>query len=201
MRDDFLYLASASPRRRALLAQIGVPFDVRVPDVDETPGSGEAPEAYVRRIAEAKAEAVWAETFAARRPVLAADTTVVLDGRVLGKPQAPDDALAMLEALSGRTHRVLTAVALRAEAGLSSVVSASEVRFRTTTDAERRAYCETGEPFDKAGGYGIQGFGAVFVEHLSGSYSGVMGLPLCETALLLARAGVPVWWSKGRART
>src|SRR5690606_14398094 len=201
MRDDFLYLASASPRRRALLTQIGVEFDVRVPDVDETPEEGEAPDAYVRRIAEVKAEAVWAETSGARRPVLAADTTVVLDGRVLGKPQAPDEALAMLEALSGRTHRVLTAVALRVEAGISSVVSVSEVRFRTTTDAERRAYCATGEPFDKAGGYGIQGFGAIFVEHLSGSYSGVMGLPLCETALLLARAGVPVWWSKGEART
>jgi len=201
MRDDFLYLASASPRRRALLEQIGVAFDVRVPDVDETPEDGEPPEVYVRRIAEAKAEAVWAETSSRPRPVLAADTTVVLDGRVLGKPQALDEALAMLEALSGRTHRVLTAVALRAEGGLSSVVSESEVRFRTTTEAERRAYCATGEPFDKAGGYGIQGFGAVFVEHLAGSYSGVMGLPLCETALLLARAGVPVWWSKGLAQS
>src|SRR5690606_747085 len=200
MRDDFLYLASASPRRRALLEQIGVAFEVRVPTVDETLRPDEPPETYVRRLAEAKAEAAWAET-AGRRPVLAADTTVVLDGRVLGKPQGVEDALAMLEALSGRTHRVLTAVALRSAAGLSTAVSASEVRFRPTTDDERRAYCATGEPFDKAGGYGIQGFGAVFVEHLSGSYSGVMGLPLCETALLLNRAGVPGWWSKGRTRT
>lgn len=201
MRDDFLYLASASPRRRELLEQIGVAFAVRVPEVDETRAPDEPPEAYVRRLAEAKAEAVWAETSDARRPVLAADTTVVLDGRVLGKPDGIDEAVAMLEALSGRTHRVLTAVSLRGAAGLSTLVSTSEVRFRPTTDAERRAYCETGEPFDKAGGYGIQGFGAVFVEHLSGSYSGVMGLPLCETALLLGRAGVPGWWSKGRTRT
>jgi len=200
MRDDFLYLVSASPRRRALLEQIGIAFEVRAPTVDETLGPGEPPETYVRRLAEAKAEAVWGET-AGRRPVLAADTTVVLDGRVLGKPQGLEEAAAMLEALSGRTHRVLTAVALRSAAGLSTVLSTSEVRFRPTTDGERRAYCATGEPFDKAGGYGIQGLGAVFVEHLSGSYSGVMGLPLCETALLLQRAGIPAWWSKGRTRT
>src|SRR5690606_19673516 len=158
----------------------------------------ESPERYVRRLAEAKADTVWAATQSAPRPVLAADTTVVLDRRVLGKPADADEALAMLEALSGRTHRVLTAVALRGAAGVSSIVSVSEVRFRATTDAERRAYCETGEPFDKAGGYGIQGFGAVFVQHLSGSYSGVMGLPLCETVLLLEGAGVRGWWSKGR---
>src|SRR5690606_1320570 len=144
--------------------------------------------------------AVWDAT-SATRPVLAADTSVVLDGRVLGKPDGVDEAVGMLEALSGRTHSVLTAVSLRSAAGLATLVSASEVRFRPTTDDERRAYCATGEPFGKAGGYGIQGFGAVFVEHLSGSYSGVMGLPLCETALLLNRAGVPGWWSKGRTRT
>ena len=198
MCDDFVYLASASPRRRALLEQIGVPFAVLVPEVDETQGPDESPERYVRRLAEAKADTVWAATQSAPRPVLAADTTVVLDRRVLGKPADADEALAMLEALSGRTHQVLTAVALRGAAGVTSVVSVSEVRFRPTTDAERRAYCETGEPFDKAGGYGIQGFGAVFVEHLSGSYSGVMGLPLCETALLLDGAGVRGGWSKGR---
>src|SRR5690606_35224290 len=185
MCDDFVYLASASPRRRALLEQIGVPFAVRVPEIDETPGPDEAPEQYVRRLAEAKPAAVWAATRSAPRPTLAADTTVVLGGRVLGKPADTDDALAMLETLSGRTQRVLTAVAVRRLAGVSSVLNVSEVRFRATTEAERRAYCETGEPFDKAGAYGIQGFGAAFVDHLSGSYSGVMGLPLCETALLL----------------
>src|SRR5690606_36948495 len=169
MRDDFLYLASASPRRQELLLQIGVAFAVRAPQIDETRAPGEPPETYVRRLAEAKAEAVWDAT-SATRPVLAADTSVVLDGRVLGKPDGVDEAVGMLEALSGRTHSVLTAVSLRSAAGLATLVSASEVRFRPTTDDERRAYCATGEPFDKAGGYGIQGFGAVFVEHLSGSY-------------------------------
>jgi septum formation protein len=198
MCDDFVYLASASPRRRALLEQIGVPFAVLVPEIDETQRAAELPESYVRRLAAAKAETIWAATRSAPRPVLAADTTVVLDARVLGKPGDTSEALAMLETLSGRTHLVLTAVALRSAAGVSNVVNVSEVRFRPTTDAERRAYCETGEPLDKAGGYGIQGFGAAFVEHLSGSYSGVMGLPLCETALLLEGAGVRGWWSKGR---
>lgn len=195
MRKSFVYLASASPRRRELLGQIGVEFDVRVPDVDEDLGPGEPPADYVRRLAEAKAEAVWDSVCAAGAPgpVLAADTTVVLGERVLGKPLDAADALDMLEALSGRTHRVFTGVAVRHDAGIESLVSVSEVRFRATTATERRAYCATGEPFDKAGGYGIQGFGAVFVEHLSGSYSAVMGLPLCETALLLERVGVPAW--------
>lgn len=196
MGKDFVYLASASPRRRALLEQIGVPFEVRVPEVDESRAAEEAPSDYVRRIAEAKAVAVWtALPDGARRPVVAADTAVVLGARVLGKPSSLDDALEMLAALSGRTHRVLTAVAVRGGAGAESLVSTSEVRFRATTEAERRVYCATGEPFDKAGGYGIQGLGAVFVEHLSGSYSGVMGLPLFETAQLLERAGVAGWWT------
>ncbi len=201
MRDDFVYLASASPRRSDLLAQIGVQFAVRVPEIDETLGHGETPETYVRRLAEAKTEAVWAATSAARGPVVGADTTVVLGGRVLGKPENENEALEMLEALSGRTHRVLTAVALRTMSGMASLVNVSEVSFRATTAGERRAYCATGEPYDKAGGYGIQGFGAVFVERLAGSYSGVMGLPLYETALLLERAGVAGWWTKGQSRT
>lgn len=196
MFNEFIYLASASPRRRQLLEQIGVRFVVRVASVDEALLPDEAPERYVRRIAEAKAEAIWAEADGV--PVLAADTAVVLDEHILGKPESETAALAMLKALSGRTHRVFTAVALCSPALVESAVNVSEVRFRTTTEDERRAYCETGEPFDKAGSYGIQGFGAVFVEHLSGSYSGVMGLPLCETARLLERAGVSAWWSKGR---
>jgi septum formation protein len=154
--------------------------------------AGEAPEVYVARLAAAKAEAVWAAT-ADSQPVLGADTAVVLDREVLGKPQTPGEAAAMLERLSGRTHRVLTAVALRHAGGLDSRLSDSEVRFRATTADERLAYCSTGEPFDKAGGYGIQGHAAVFVEELKGSYSGVVGLPLFETAELLARCAVPFW--------
>ena len=196
MSDDFVYLASASPRRSALLAQIGVRHVVRVAEIDETVLDGEPPERYVARLAEAKAEAVWAEV--APVPVIAADTAVVLDGRILGKPASEADALEMLEALSGRVHRVFTSVAVRSRDGIDAALNVSEVRFRATTDEERRAYCATGEPFDKAGGYGIQGIGAIFVEHLSGSYSGVMGLPLCETALLLERVGVRGGWSKSR---
>lgn len=194
MFKDFIYLASASPRRRELLRQIDVAFEVSAPDVDEARRPGEPPGDYVVRIAAAKAAAVW-DTTGGERPVLAADTSVVLGEQVLGKPSGPDDALRMLETLSGRAHRVFTAVALRAAGGLDSALSISEVRFRATTAVERRAYCATGEPLDKAGAYGIQGVGAVFVEHLAGSYSGVMGMPLCETAQLLERAGVPGGWT------
>ena len=192
MKKDFVYLASASPRRSELLRQIGVQFTVRAAAVAEEPMAGETPEAYVVRLAAAKAEAVWAAVSDAH-PVLGADTAVVLDGALLGKPEDTAEAAAMLERLSGRTHRVLTAVAVRHEVGLETRLSQSEVRFRATTAAERLAYCATGEPFDKAGGYGIQGHAAVFVEELKGSYSGVVGLPLFETAALLTRCGVPSW--------
>jgi septum formation protein len=197
MTRDFIVLASASPRRAELLRQIGVRFEVRAAAIDERALPAEAPEAYVRRLAAAKAAAVAATVGAASggvpRPVLAADTAVVLEGDLLGKPADEREAMAMLERLSGRTHRVMTAVAVRCGAAADLAVSASEVRFRATTAAERRAYCRTREPFDKAGGYGIQGGAAVFVEHLSGSYSGVVGLPLCETAALLAKHGVVTW--------
>jgi len=192
MTEDFVYLASASPRRSELLRQIGVRFTVRVAAIAEEQLARESPEAYVVRLAAAKAETVWAAV-ADAHPVLGADTAVVLDGAVLGKPRDAVEAAAMLERLSGRTHRVLTAVAVRHAAGLDTRLSASEVRFRATTPAERLAYCETGEPFDKAGGYGIQGHAAVFVEELRGSYSGVVGLPLFETAALLARCGIGFW--------
>src|SRR5688572_24849447 len=192
MGKDFVYLASASPRRSELLRQIGVPFTVRAAAVDEELLPGETPEAYVVRLATAKAETVWAAV-ADSRPVLGADTAVVLGAAILGKPSDTAEAAAMLERLSGRTHRVLTAVAVRHAGGLESRLSASEVRFRVTTPAERLAYCTTGEPFDKAGGYGIQGHAAVFVESLQGSYSGVVGLPLFETAALLARCGIGFW--------
>ena len=194
MKKDFVYLASASPRRSELLRQIGVPFEVRPADIREEQLAGEEPAAYVLRLATAKAEAVWeAPPAAERRPVLAADTAVVLAGAVLGKPGDPREAAEMLERLSGRTHLVLTAVALRVGTGAETRLSQSEVRFRATTAAERLAYCATGEPFDKAGGYGIQGHAAVFVEEVRGSYSGVVGLPLNETAALLTRCGLDFW--------
>lgn len=192
MKKDFIYLASASPRRSELLRQIGVRFTVRAAAIPEEPLPGEAPERYVERLAAAKAETVWAAV-AGRDPVLGADTAVVLDGEILGKPADAAEAASMLERLSGRTHEVLTAVAVRHAGGLEKRLSRTEVRFRATTAAERLAYCATGEPFDKAGGYGIQGHAAVFVEELRGSYSGVVGLPLCETAALLARCGVRFW--------
>jgi septum formation protein len=193
MKKDFLYLASASPRRSELLRQIGVPFEVRPADIKEEPLPGEPADAYVLRLAEAKADAVWSSVKAEERAVLAADTAVVVDGAVLGKPRDTAEAEAMLSLLSGRVHAVLTAVSLRHGADQTTLLSASEVRFRPTTAAERLAYCETGEPFDKAGGYGIQGHAAVFIEELRGSYSGVVGLPLYETATLLARAGLDFW--------
>ena len=196
MKKDFIYLASASPRRSELLRQIGVPFEVWPASIEEAVAEGEAPEEYVRRLAITKADKIWEEVEdddLEPRPVLAADTAVVLDGRVLGKPATPAEAEAMLAELSGRTHRVLTAVALRCGPKTEAQLCATEVRFRATTAAERRAYCATDEPYDKAGGYGIQGFAAVFVEHLSGSYSAVVGLPLYETALLLDRCGIAPW--------
>jgi septum formation protein len=194
MKKDFVYLASASPRRGELLRQIGVPFEVRPAEIAETQAPGEAPDAFVLRLAAEKADAVWRRVPAdERRPVLGADTAVVLDERVLGKPADEADAEAMLAALSGRTHRVLTAVALRCDDKAETLLSSSEVRFRATTRDERAAYCRSGEPLDKAGGYGIQGRAAMFVEHLAGSYSGVVGLPLFETAALLARCGVALF--------
>jgi septum formation protein len=194
MKKDFVYLASASPRRSELLRQIGVRFTVRAAAIAEEPRPRETPEAYVARLAAAKAEAVWGAVGDAN-PVLGADTAVVLDGDLLGKPGTQAEAMSMLERLSGRAHRVLTAVAVRHAGGLETRLSDSEVRFRATTAAERLAYCRTAEPFDKAGGYGIQGHAAVFVEELRGSYSGVVGLPLNETAALLTRCGVEFWLS------
>ncbi|MEJ2686314.1 MAG: Maf family protein [Gammaproteobacteria bacterium] len=192
-----IYLASASPRRRELLAQIGVPTQRLVVDVDETLAPGETPERYVSRLALDKARAGWrASQRGAHAPVLGADTVVVLDGQVLGKPRDRDDGLAMLSGLSGRSHRVLSGVALVQGSREAVTVSVSTVTFRTLSEGERRAYWESGEPSDKAGAYAIQGMGAAFVSYLEGSYSGVMGLPLYETAQLLAGFGyelIPVW--------
>ena len=197
MTAAVLRLASASPRRRELLLQIGVPHVVSPADVDESPGADETPRDYVLRLARAKAQAAW--NAARDLPVLGADTTVVVDGAIFGKPRDREHAADMLRALSGRTHEVLTAVALATRAGVTAALSASQVRLRPTTAAERARYWDSGEPRDKAGGYAIQGLGAVFIEALSGSYSGVMGLPLFETAQLLEAAGVARWLPEGAA--
>jgi septum formation protein len=184
-------LASVSPRRRELLEQIGVPHIVVGADIDETALVGEAPRDYVLRMARQKALTV--RKRGERLPVLAADTTVVLDDVIYGKPRDRDDGLAMLARLSGRTHEVLTAVAVADSREVALRLSVSTVRFRTLSSQECAAYWETGEPRDKAGGYAVQGAAAVFIESLGGSYSGVMGLPLFETAELLCAAGVPYW--------
>jgi septum formation protein len=203
--EPVLCLASASPRRRELLAQIGISHVLAAPEIDEAALPGEAAADYVVRMARAKACS--AAAHATGLPVLAADTTVVLDGTIRGKPRDAEHGVAMLLELSGRTHTVLTAVALLAGGALQHRVSASEVRFRSLNRAECIAYWESGEPHDKAGGYAVQGRGAMFVEHLSGSYSGVVGLPLFETAQLLEAAGLLRWreaaWQRadgGRAR-
>lgn len=199
MSVNFVYLASLSPRRRELLAQIGVSFQVLELAVDESLGAGETAEGYVARVARAKALAGWelregrSSAASSAAPVLAADTAVVVDGRVLGKPRDRADGERMLLELSGRTHVVLTAVTLAAAQGVRSRLSVSEVTFRTIGPEEAGEYWDTGEPQDKAGGYAVQGRAAVFISALRGSYSGVMGLPLYETAELLAWAGVPRW--------
>jgi septum formation protein len=196
MSDPVLCLASVSPRRQELLTQIGVPHSVVGAHIDETVLREEGPREYVTRMAREKALAVCSK--GGTLPVLAADTTVVLDEVIFGKPKGRADGLAMLASLSGRTHQVLTAVALAVGADVSVSVSTSEVRFRPLTAEECAAYWDTGEPHDKAGSYAIQGRGAVFIEWLSGSYSGVMGLPLYETAELLRAAGVPCWYGGSR---
>ena len=178
-------LASASPRRRELLLQAGIPHVTDAADVDETWWPGEAPAEYVLRVAHAKADAV-----AARHPrdciVLAADTAVIVDGEPFGKPRDAADAARMLRRLSGRTHEVLTAVVARRDGRAGARTVATRVTLRALADDEIAAYCATDEPYDKAGAYAIQGRAGAFVAHLDGSYSGTVGLPLCETAELLA---------------
>ncbi|MDH0144011.1 Maf family protein [Aquipseudomonas alcaligenes] len=189
-----LHLASGSPRRRELLAQIGVPFVTLIASIDETALPGEPAERYVERLAREKALAGLATlNVPAGAVVLGADTAVVLDGRILGKPADRAECLATLAALSGREHQVLTAVALASAQRIESRVVASRVRFRPLRAGEAEAYWATGEPCDKAGSYGIQGLAAVFVSQLEGSYSAVVGLPLCETAQLLGEFGIPCW--------
>jgi septum formation protein len=186
-----IYLASASPRRAELLTQIGVPFEVlRLGEftVDETVHGREAPLAYVKRLAYAKAEAGVKAMRAQQRParpVLAADTTVCIGRIILGKPEDAADARRMLVQLAGKTHRVLTGIALACGGNIEVSVSDSRVTFASLTRRQIDAYIATGEPFDKAGAYGIQGIAGTMISHLSGSYSGVMGLPVHETARLL----------------
>lgn len=198
-----IHLASRSPRRRELLAQIGVQFDTLIfregpradRETDETPQPGEDPVAYVQRVARAKAEHGWRCVGWRRllpQPVLSADTTLEFEGEIIGKPRDAADAMHILGKLSGKTHRVLTAVAVCLDTRIETVLSVSEVRFAPIDVADIRRYVDSGEPMDKAGAYGIQGRAGVFVEHLAGSYTGVMGLPLCETAQLLRRFDVPV---------
>ncbi|WP_417566294.1 Maf family protein [Marinobacter sp.] len=186
-----LILASASPRRAELLQQIGLSFSVRPADVDETPQVGETPEHYVERLARGKALAV-AES-SPECLVLGSDTSVVLDGVILGKPSCAEEARATLAQLSGATHQVMTAVALACHGVCHSRLVVTEVGFRALSAEEIEAYVASGEPMDKAGSYGIQGLGGIFVNELRGSYSAVVGLPLQETAALLADAGYPVW--------
>lgn len=187
-----LYLASGSPRRRELLAQIGVPFTLVAAPIDETPLPGEGAADYVERLARAKAAAGLAQVQGAG-VVLGADTAVVLDGRILGKPENREHSLAMLAELSDREHQVLTAVALTDGQRCLSACVVSTVRFRAIGASEAERYWASGEPQDKAGGYAIQGLGAVFVTGLTGSYSAVVGLPLSETADLLGQFAIACW--------
>lgn len=189
MAQAALVLASASPRRRQLLAQIGLTFEAAPVAIDETPLPGEAGPALVERLARDKAGAAAARG-SESRPILGADTTVAIDGEALGKPADDAAADAMLARLSGRTHQVHSGIAVHTPAGVRSRCVTSQVTFRPLSAADRAAYCATGEPAGKAGGYAIQGLAAVFVRHLKGSYSNVVGLPLFETAELLSAAGI-----------
>ena len=187
-----LILASQSPRRRALLAQIGLHLedaDVVPTGVDESRRAGEAPEAYVERLARAKARA----GHQAGCVTLGADTIVVIDDEILGKPCGQREGVAMLRRLAGRRHRVLTGVAGCTDTQLESFVTAARVTFRDIDVAEAEAYWQTGEPADKAGGYGIQGIGSIFAEGIEGSYSAVVGLPLQQTEALLQMLNIDTW--------
>lgn len=191
MHSAHLILASASPRRRELLEQIGIRYQVQTADLDESPLPNEAPLALAQRLAAAKAQTVW-ELSHQQLPVLGADTLGVLDGELLVKPTDFESARQMLLFMSGRAHTIYSAIALYHQGGCEQAVSESKVWFRTITEAEIRAYWYQGEPRDKAGAYAIQGLGAIFAERLEGSYSGVMGLPLFETAQVLEKTGIRI---------
>jgi septum formation protein len=199
--DKKIYLASKSPRRRELLRQVGIDFELlslrsdpgRGADVSEDVHTSEPAQAYVERVAREKGAFAWKVLHLRRmtlRPVLSADTTVTIDGEILGKPASPNEAVAMLERLSGRTHQVLTSVALHFTDVEEHITQVSNVRFAKLSADTIKAYCATSEPYDKAGAYGIQGLAALFIEHIEGSHSGIMGLPVFETAQLLQKAGI-----------
>ena len=188
-----LILASASPRRRELLEQIGLSFQVHPVDIDETPHEGEAADLYVLRMAREKALACLGGHGVDNALVLGADTSVVMEGRIMGKPRDRQQARAMLERLSGRRHHVMSGVALAAGDAVRERVVSTAVAFRRLSEPEIEAYLATDEPWDKAGAYGIQGRGGIFVERIEGSYSAVVGLPLEATADLLSQTGQPVW--------
>ncbi|WP_339939336.1 Maf family protein [Undibacterium luofuense] len=201
MKPPMIYLASKSPRRRELLTQAGISYELlllrdkppRGPDVTEIVEPGELPLHYVQRVTREKAEMAWKAMQWRKwdeRPVLAADTTVVVDHHILGKPADRAEAEHMMRMLSGRSHQVLTSLALRTANGVLAVTQSSDVTFAALSDADIAAYCAGSEPYDKAGGYGIQGKAAQFIRHISGSYSGIMGLPIFETCQLLRDAGL-----------
>jgi septum formation protein len=195
MMAPFIYLASRSPRRAELLQQIGVQFSVLPADIDEAELENEDPAAYVLRLARTKAEVcmqMLAREKLEIRPVLAADTTVCIDGYILGKPVDAAEARDMLQRMSGRRHEVMTGLAIATEVEAQALVSVTQVEMAALTAEQIEAYIASGEPFDKAGAYGIQGLAGTFIKRIEGSYSGVMGLPLYETALLLGRAGIRV---------
>lgn len=196
-----IYLASKSPRRRELLRQVGIEFELlllrdampRGPDVSEAVLPDELPDVYVARVTQEKASSAWSHMLMRRlpiHPVLAADTTVVIDQEILGKPANQNEAILMLRRLSGKTHQVLTSIAVHHHDASFHCTQSSDVTFAALTEEQILAYCVTQEPYDKAGGYGIQGLAARFISHISGSYSGIMGLPLFETTALLRQAGI-----------
>lgn len=194
-------LASASPRRRELLRQIGIDAEIVPANVDEMRLAGESPNQYVARVTRLKARTAWGAVSPDRRTaLLAADTAVVLDGEIFGKPEDREHGLTMLARLSGRTHEVATGVALLTATGVEFRLNVSHVTFRALDRAECEAYWDSGEPQDKAGGYAVQGRAAIFIRELAGSYSGVMGLPLYETAELLRAAGIDPLAGRGATR-
>lgn len=200
-QENKIYLASKSPRRRELLTQVGIAYELlllrdappRGPDVTEIVLPGELPHDYVSRVTREKAEMAWKVMHMRQlpvRPVLAADTTVVIDQQILGKPANREEAIAMLTLLAGKNHEVLTSIAVQNEHGHIALTQVSTVSFAALTEQQIQAYCDTPEPYDKAGGYGIQGAAARFISHINGSYSGIMGLPLFETCQVLRQSGI-----------
>lgn len=190
-----IYLASRSPRRAELLQQLGIVFEILPSDIDESVRENESPATYVVRLAKEKAAACLSELQVRHRtmlPILAADTTVSIDGMILGKPESDEEAYAMLSRMSGRRHEVHTGIAVATEQGVEVALSTTHVEMGQLSDDEIKAYIATGEPRDKAGAYGIQGMAGVFIKHIEGSYSGVMGLPVYEAGQLLKNAGIKV---------